>query len=218
MDDVGTPEPGGREPSRGDAVDRAVQIQEDAGRDAASPIPPPLGVSSPPALVSASDFLAHADRLFNLAAHLTGSRTDAEDLVQETYVRALRARDRFEPGTNLRAWLLRILRNAWVDSARASVRHAPDGGDEKLTASIDDTRPPLRGDAELERMRRLVGEEIETALAALPPDARTVVLLDLEGLTEAEVADVMGCAVGTVKSRLARARAALRERLADYRR
>jgi len=164
------------------------------------------------------DALAYADTLFNLARYLTGNSADAEDLVQETYARAMRAAAQFEPGTNLKAWLFRILRNTWLSLARRRRIDPTVGG-------LDTVAPPvplpaaaaaLRQDAELDCLRKLVAEDLERALMQLTDDARTIVLLDLEGLTEAEVAAVVGCAVGTVKSRLARARQTLRRLLQDY--
>jgi RNA polymerase sigma-70 factor (ECF subfamily) len=162
--------------------------------------------------------LAYADSLHNLARYLTRNQTDAEDLVQETYARALKAADQFAPGTNLKAWLFRILRNTFLSHYRRE-RHNP------LVGGLDTVDPSaqgvaqeqwLRDDMELDRLRKIVAEEIETALMTLSEEARTVILLDLEGLTEVEVAQVVDCAVGTVKSRLARARAALRRQLRDY--
>jgi RNA polymerase sigma-70 factor, ECF subfamily len=162
--------------------------------------------------------LAYADTLYNLARYLTRSPTDAEDLVQETYARALSAAHQFTPGTNLKAWLFRILRNTFLSQYRHE-RHNPTvGGLDTVAPAVPSAEPTqwLLGDVELDRLRKVVGEEIERALASLSEEARTVILLDLEGLTEVEVAQVVGCAVGTVKSRLARARATLREKLRDY--
>jgi RNA polymerase sigma-70 factor, ECF subfamily len=176
-----------------------------------------VGDHSGGAAGAGGDPLVHLDALHNLARHLTHRPADAEDLVQETYARALRARAGLAPGADLRAWLFRILRNAFLDGRRREARSPIDpapGGTEAPAAG----ERLLRGDAELEQLRRVVGSEIEAALRALPEDGRTVVLLDLEGLGEAEIAEVMGCPRGTVKSRLSRARAALRERLAEYRR
>ncbi len=165
---------------------------------------------------SGADALAYADRLYNLGRRLTGNDADAEELVQETYVRALAGARTFTGG-NLKAWLFKILRNTFVDLRRRS-RTMP-GPALGALADIDtmaDDVELLRDDLELERLRHLVGEEIEAALRALPDEARTIVLLDVEGFSESEVAGVLGCPVGTVKSRLSRARVLLRQRLRDY--
>jgi RNA polymerase sigma-70 factor, ECF subfamily len=162
--------------------------------------------------------LAYADGLYNLARYLTKNESDAEDLVQETYGRALKSAAQFSPGSNLKAWLFRILRNAFVSHYRRE-RHNP------VTGGLDTVTPRLpvpedigrrRDSVEIDRLRKAAAEDIERALMALSEDARTVILLDLEGLSESETALVIGCAVGTVKSRLSRARAALRQTLRDW--
>jgi len=166
----------------------------------------------------ANEALAYVDALHNLARHLTGNPEDAEDLVQETYARALRAERQFTPGTNLKAWLFRILRNTFVSTYRRRRRDPTVGGldtvDAESQGALDQAW--FRNDFELDRLRKVVAEEIEAALMTLSEDARTVILLDLEGLSEVEVGEVLGCPVGTVKSRLSRARAALRLKLRDY--
>ena len=162
--------------------------------------------------------LAYADGLYNLARYLTKNESDAEDLVQDTYGRAIRSAAQFTPGSNLKAWLFRILRNSFVSHYRRE-RHNP------ITGGLDTVAPRLpvpddigrlRESVEIDRLRKAAAEDIERALLDLSDDARTVILLDLEGLTESEAAEVLGCAVGTVKSRLARARAALRQALRDW--
>jgi RNA polymerase sigma-70 factor (ECF subfamily) len=160
----------------------------------------------------------HLDALYRLARRMTGDDDQAEDLVQETFARAMDKRAQFIPGTNLRAWLFRILRNLYVDGwrrAKASpVRERID--DEEPAGDAIGGGEPLRGDVELERLRSVVAADIESALGELSVDARTIVLLDLEGFTQEELAEVLGCHVGTVKSRLSRARARLRELLREY--
>ncbi len=163
------------------------------------------------------DLLVHADALYNLARYLSTNESEAEDLVQETYARALRAWKDFEPGTNLKAWLFRILRNAFISRYRHDLRHpAPAEYDTTETRENGAEEDAGHGADEPEQLRRVVSGEIEAALRTLSEDARTVILLDVEGFTESELALVLGCAVGTIKSRLNRARGALRLKLADY--
>ena len=177
---------------------------------------PPVRAEPSPPLQRAA--LEHIDALYRLARRLSTDASEAEDLVQETFARALGAQAQFVPGTNARAWLFRILRNLHIDRCRRTraspVR--PALGDDEPADDVSGRRELLRGDAEIDRLRRVVAEDIEAALQALSVDARTVVLLDVEGFTEGEIAEVLGCQIGTVKSRLSRARAALRERLSEY--
>lgn len=162
--------------------------------------------------------LAYADGLYNLARYLTKNPSDAEDLVQETYGRAIKASAQFTPGTNLKAWLFRILRNAFMSHYRRDRHNPVSGGLDTVTPRLPAAKDigRQRDSVEIDRLRKAAAEDIERALLSLTDDARTVILLDLEGLSELESAEVLGCAVGTVKSRLSRARAALRETLRDW--
>jgi RNA polymerase sigma-70 factor, ECF subfamily len=163
--------------------------------------------------------LEHLDALYRLARRMTGSDEEAEDLVQETFARAIDKRGQFIAGSNLRAWLFRILRNLYVDRwrrSKASPVKEHLGEDDEPEDDAVAGGDALRGDRELERLRGVVADDIERALRELSVDGRTVILLDLEGFTQDEVAEVLGCSVGTVKSRLSRARAKLRELLRDY--
>jgi RNA polymerase sigma factor (sigma-70 family) len=162
-----------------------------------------------------AQLLEQAGALYNFARYLCRDSAAAEELVQDAFARALDAQARFVAGSNLKAWLFRILRNAFLDGKRRARRNP-------VTALEVDEEPEdagdawLRGDIEIDRVRALVARDIAAALERLSEDARAVILLDLEGFTETEIASVMDSAVGTVKSRLARARAVLREELREY--
>jgi RNA polymerase sigma-70 factor, ECF subfamily len=158
--------------------------------------------------------LTHADALYNLARWLVHDPQEAEDLVQETYARALGAAHQFEAGSNLKAWLMRILRNTYLDGRR---RARPEAVESENVEELGPSAGPPADEAQSAQLRSLVASEVGAAVQALPEAWRTAILLDLEGLSEAEMASVLGCAEGTVKSRLGRARAALRERLAAHR-
>jgi RNA polymerase sigma-70 factor (ECF subfamily) len=164
--------------------------------------------------------LAMLDSTYRLALWLTPREADARDLVQETYLRALEARDTFRPGASMRAWLARILRNRFIDRLRRTGREVawPDSAEESSAlAPANDGHAGLFGDAELGGLLSLVRGDISRALQTLPEDHRTVVLLcDVEQWGWEEAASVLGVPVGTVKSRLFRARRALRQLLSEY--
>lgn len=161
------------------------------------------------------------DPLYSMALRLTRSPVDAEDLVQDTLVRAYRFYDRFEAGTNFKAWLLRIQMNTFVNRYRRSVRErqvfdgpmaTPVGEGVMSRATMRGLTDPV-GDAQ----RRLIAEEIHRAFQELSEDSRAMVLLaDVEELSYKEIAEVVGCPIGTVMSRLHRARKQLQGSLQKH--
>ena len=158
--------------------------------------------------------LEHLDALYSFAMVLVRDPDTARDLVQETYLRAVRARHAFTPGTNLKGWLFVILRNAWITERRHR-RAAPDrfaldemeaGGD--AFAAGDEEAP----DALL--LRKIVREAVAGAIDGLADEHREIVLLrDVEGFSYREISTILECPIGTVMSRLSRARACLRRSL-----
>jgi RNA polymerase sigma-70 factor, ECF subfamily len=157
--------------------------------------------------------LEHIHALYNFAMYLTHKPSEAEDLVQETYLRAFRFSHRFEPGTHLRAWLFQILRNTYLTFYRLRERESPFAG-----AGVPDWDAPMFHDAPTGDARALEAHtDLERAMGRLPEEFRTVLLLaEVEGLPLEEVARVMACPVGTVKSRIFRAKERLRALLRDY--
>lgn len=167
------------------------------------------------------DAFPYLDQLYGAAMRLTRNEQDAEDLTQETYMKAFAAFHQYKPETNLKAWLYRILNNAFISNYRKAQRRpkeadSPDVEDwqEYKAASHHSTGMPS---AETQALDNLPDSEIREALEALPEDRRTAVYLaDVEGFSYQEIAEIMQTPIGTVMSRLYRGRAQLREALHDY--
>jgi len=159
--------------------------------------------------------LEHIDALYNFAVYLTRNPPEADDLVQETYLRAFRFADRFTPGTHLRAWLFQILRNTFLTFYRVRERESAIADD-----GVPDWDVPMFHDAPEDSSSVMEAHtDLERALRGLPEEFRTVLLLaEVEGMPLEEVARVMECPVGTVKSRIFRAKERLRALLRDYKR
>src|SRR4051794_23583616 len=163
--------------------------------------------------------LALSDQVFRVARHLAGSREEAEDLVQETYARAFRSWRSFQPGTNLRAWLLRILTNLNIDRGRR-VQRAPDmqpleEGDYFLYNKLEESTQAPNPDEE-RVLERLSQDDAVSALSAVPHDFRDAIVLDDIGdFSYNDAAQILDIPVGTVMSRLHRGRRILKSELAD---
>jgi RNA polymerase sigma-70 factor (ECF subfamily) len=168
-----------------------------------------------------AEALQYLDVLYAHALRLTRSPSDAEDLVQDTFVRALRFYDRFERGSNLKAWLLRIQFNGFVNRYRRHVKEhlASESLTQEPAGEATMGREALRAllDPHGTALAPVVAKEIQAALDQLPDEHRMVVILaDVEELSYKEIAEVIGCPIGTVMSRLHRARKALQELLLEH--
>ncbi len=168
--------------------------------------------------------LPQLSHLYTSAFYLTKDRAEAEDLVQETYLRAFRFFSKFQPGTNCRAWLLSILRNLFINRYQQKKREVErvdwekiDQVYESIVEQGEKAERAERDNPETLLISQLMDEEVEEALKKLPEEYRTaIVLVDIEELSYEEAAKVMDCAIGTVRSRVSRGRRMLQVALRGY--
>jgi len=165
------------------------------------------------------EFLPQIEALYNFAFHLTYDEEDANDLVQDTYLKAFRFIDSYKEGTNAKAWLFKILKNAFINDYRKKTKQPSRVDYEEIVAyqDEDDSNFSSYLDLREEMFQNMMGDEVTNAINALPVDFRTVILLcDIEGFTYEEIAKIIDIPIGTVRSRLHRARNMLKETLREY--
>lgn len=166
-----------------------------------------------------SELLPHADALYNFAYHLTYNEEDANDLVQETFMKAFRFMSLYEKGTNAKAWLFKILKNAFINEYCKKAKQPTKVDYEDIIAyqDADEDKGGVAYDLREDIFDGMMGDEITIALNRLPIDFKTVILLcDIEGFSYEEIAKIIDIPIGTVRSRLHRARNMLKESLKEY--
>ncbi|HRI00741.1 MAG TPA: sigma-70 family RNA polymerase sigma factor [Saprospiraceae bacterium] len=166
------------------------------------------------------EFLPHLEALNTFAYHLTYDEEDAADLVQETYMKAYKFMDKFEEGTNSKAWLFKILKNAYINQYRKrSKRPIQVDYEESIIMQDTEESSSVAGYVDLreDMFDNMLGDEVTTALGSMPEEFRTIILLcDIEGFSYEEIAKIIEVPVGTVRSRIFRARNMLKEKLKHY--
>ncbi len=163
--------------------------------------------------------LPHSDLLYNYALRMTNNQADADDLLQETFLKAFRFWDKYEKGTNIRAWLFRIMKNSYINRYRKESKEPETVEYDESTGSHPDMREESADASDLQNAveQTLLEDEVAEAVAALPEEFRTVVILcDIEGLSYEEIAEFVDCPLGTVRSRLHRGRKLLRVQLLEF--
>jgi len=165
------------------------------------------------------EFMPHIDSMYNFAYRLTFDEDESKDLVQDTYLKAFRFINSFQEGTNAKAWLYRILKNSFINDYRKKSKQPSkvDYQEVEQFYNSEDTPSNATVDLRMETTKDMIGDEISNALNSLAIDFRTVIILcDLEGFTYEEMAKILDIPIGTVRSRLHRARNLLREKLSSY--
>lgn len=165
------------------------------------------------------EFMPLIDSLYNFAYRLTLDEDDANDLVQETYLKAYRFFDSYEQGTNAKAWLFRILKNSFINEFRKKSKEPSkvDYNEVETFYNSDEVDENITVDLRVESISDMIGDEVATALNSLAVDFRTIIILcDLEGFTYEEMSKILDIPIGTVRSRLHRARNLLKEKLKNY--
>ena len=165
------------------------------------------------------EFLPHIGSMYNFAYRLTFNEDDAKDLVQETYLKAFRFLNSFQQGTNAKAWLFRILKNSFINDFRKKSKQPAKVDYQEVESyyNSDDVDVSMTTDLRVETVQHMIGDEVSNALNVLAVDFRTVIILcDLEGFTYEEMSKILDIPIGTVRSRLHRARNLLKEKLQKY--